>query len=67
MADRERLGCIDSSVRERVDKAIERFQKAAAAAENDRAPDTVKELYDASDELMRALGRVLVDITRRRT
>jgi hypothetical protein len=55
---------LDESVRERVSRAVKRFNDALDEAFANSSPDNLDELRDAGDELMRATGAILIEIER---
>jgi hypothetical protein len=58
------LGALSESQRDRVAEEIERFNEAFSAAEKEETPENLEDLADAADRLMRAVGRVLIDVKR---
>jgi hypothetical protein len=65
-SDDDFQGGIDPSLRERVIDAIGRATDALEAASANPSDDTLDELHQAADNLMRALGRVILEIERQR-
>jgi hypothetical protein len=63
--DDDRAG-IDSSLRERVTEQIDILTDALNAASADPSDERLDQLQEATDHLMRALGRVLIEIARAR-
>ncbi len=59
-------GGIDPSLRERVIEAIGRATDALEAASANPSDEALDELHQAADNLMRALGRVILEIERQR-
>jgi hypothetical protein len=59
-------GGIDPSLRERVIEEIGRTTDALDAASANPSDETLDELQQAADRLMRALGRVILEIERQR-
>jgi len=57
---------IDPSLHERVIEQIGAVTDALDAATADPTDETLDELHDAADKLMRALGRVLIETARQR-
>jgi len=57
---------IDPSLRERVTEQISIVTDALDAATTNPTDDALDELREAADKLMRALGRVLIEIERQR-
>ena len=55
---------LDPALSERVKEAAEVFHEAFDAAEAQPSARTYDELREATDRLMRAAGRVLIDIER---
>ena len=53
---------LNESLRDRVAEAIERFNEALSEAEKNERPENLENLADAADRLMRAVGRVLIDV-----
>jgi len=53
---------MNESLRNRVADAVERFNEAFSAAEEDEAPHNLENLAEAADQLMRAVGRVLIEV-----
>lgn len=41
-----------------------RFKEALSAAENNETPQNLEDVADAADRLMRAVGRVLIEVKR---
>lgn len=60
-------GELDRSVGDRVSKEIEGFAEALEAASANPTPRTLDELEEAADGLMRAAGRVLIEVGRLRS
>ena len=58
---------IDPTLRDRVTENIRAVTDALEAAVANPDDDTLDELRKATSELMRALGRVLIEIERQRT
>jgi hypothetical protein len=58
---------IDPKVRDRVMEQIPVVTDALDAAIADPTDDALNDLRDATDELMRALGRVLLEVERQRS
>jgi hypothetical protein len=58
---------IDAKVRDRVMQQIPVVTDALDAAIANPTDDVLDDLRDATDELMRALGRVLLEIERQRS
>jgi hypothetical protein len=56
------LGVLNESLRDRIGDEVERFSEAVSAAENDETPENLENLVDAADRLMRAVGRVLIEV-----
>jgi hypothetical protein len=57
---------IDPSLRERVMEQIGTFTDALEAASANRTDEALDELRNAADNLMRAVGRVLIEIAHQR-
>lgn len=55
---------LDQSLRERVAQQIEAFEKALDEAMVTPSVEALDELSEASDQLMRATGRVLIEAAR---
>lgn len=55
---------IDEALRDRVAEEIEHFNKALSAAEKDETPENLEALAETADGLMRAVGRVLIEVKR---
>jgi hypothetical protein len=66
MMDNDDHPGIDSSLRERVSEAISITRDALDAASADPTGEALEELRKSADSLMRALGRVLIEIERQR-
>lgn len=66
MAQNHGAGGLDSSVSDRVAKEIEHFTRALEAARANPTPRALDELEQAADRLMRATGRVLIELGRLR-
>jgi chaperonin cofactor prefoldin len=58
---------LDPSVSDRASAEIERFSEALEAAMVDPTTDALNELEEAADDLMRATGRVLIEVGRLRS
>jgi hypothetical protein len=56
------LGVLSESLRNRIGDEVERFDEAVSAAEKDETPANLENLVDAADRLMRAIGRVLIEV-----
>ncbi len=59
-------GGISSSVYERVIEQIETFSEALEEARTNPTDEALDRLRDAADELMRATGRILIEVERLR-
>ncbi len=59
-------GGVSTSVYERVVQQIETFSKALQEAKANPTDEALDRLRDAADELMRATGRVFIEIERLR-
>jgi len=57
---------IDPSLRERVMEQIGTFTDALEAASANPTDEALDELHKAADDLMRAVGRVLIEIAHQR-
>jgi hypothetical protein len=57
---------VNPSLRERVVEEIGRTTDALEAASANPSDETLDELHQAADRLMRALGRVILEIERQR-
>jgi hypothetical protein len=57
-------GALDSSFRERVVGRIGRFVDALDEAVVNPEPETIEDLQEAADELMRAIARVMLELGR---
>jgi hypothetical protein len=55
---------LDPSLRERVVGRIEPFVDALDAAVANPKPETIEDLQEAADELMRAIARVMLELGR---
>jgi hypothetical protein len=55
---------INEALRDRVAEEIEHFNEAFSAAEQDETPQNLEALAEAADRLMRAVGRVLIEVKR---
>lgn len=64
-SDQERRG-LDPALRERVAEHIGTVTDALDAAIANPTETTLDELHAAADKLMRALGRVLIEVERQR-
>jgi hypothetical protein len=60
----EQRAVLDPSLRERVVGRIEPFVDALDAAVVNREPETIEDLQEAADELMRAIARVMLELGR---
>ena len=56
------LSVLSESLRERVAEEIGRFNEALSAAENHETPQNLEDLAEAANRLMRAVGRVLIEV-----
>ncbi len=59
-----RRAALDPSLRERVVGRIEPFVDALDAAAVNPEPETIDDLQEAADELMRAIARVMLELGR---
>lgn len=57
---------LDSSISDRVTDAIHTFKEALAEAKGNPSSETYGKLEEAADRLMRATGRVLIELGRLR-
>jgi len=58
------LSSLNQNLRDRVAEAVECFNEAFSAAEKDDTPQNLENLADTADQLMRAVGRVLIEAKR---
>jgi len=66
MARNHGTGGLDPGVSNRVTEEIETFTEALEAATANPTPKALDKLEDAADHLMRATGRVLIELGRLR-
>jgi hypothetical protein len=66
MARNHGTGGLDPGVSDRVTEELETFTKALGAATANPTPKALDDLADAADHLMRATGRVLIELGRLR-
>jgi hypothetical protein len=66
MAHNHGTGGLDRSVTDRVTEEIDTFTKALEAATTNPTPKALDHLEEAADHLMRATGRVLIELGRLR-
>ena len=66
MARNHGTGGLDPGVSDRITEEIETFTKALRAATTNPTPNALNDLEDAADHLMRATGRVLIELGRLR-
>lgn len=64
MADDRTNGGISPGVHDRVVEEMETFTEALEAAAANPTPEALDKLRQAADRLMRATGRVLIDVER---
>ncbi len=55
---------MDPSLRERVAERVEHFVDALDEAAVNPEPETIEDLQEAADELMRAIARVMLELGR---
>jgi hypothetical protein len=55
---------VDETLRGRVAEEMQHFNEAFCAAEQDETTQNLEALADAADRLMRAVGRVLIEVKR---
>lgn len=60
----EICGFLDQPLRSRVNKTVAEFKLCFDAAAAQPTPDAVDDLRDATDQLMRAASRVLLELSR---
>ena len=60
------VGALSPSLRDRVASQMALFTQALDAAMADPSPEVLDRLREAADELMRATGRVVIEIARLR-
>jgi cytochrome P450 len=60
----DQRAALDPSLRERVVGRIEPFVDALDEAVVDAKPETIDDLQEAADELMRAIARVMLELGR---
>lgn len=64
MADNHKNSGISAGVHDRVTEEVETFIEALEAATANPTPEALDKLREAADHLMRATGRVLIEVER---